>query len=166
MGTRTSQIWAQRVADLESSGHSVRAFADAIGVKPSTLSYWRWKLRQPEHCREEGLRVRLNEAESSRLKEKSGAAGVQPGRWVRRLIREALSGTPDYFEGQLEVIARAAHEVGKVGVNLNQLTRLANGGRLRDGRELKGQLAEVSRAVESLRAELHGEIARVRQRSL
>jgi transposase-like protein len=38
--------WAEIVAKHEASGESIRAFADARGLNPSTLSWWRWELRR------------------------------------------------------------------------------------------------------------------------
>lgn len=44
---RTAAVrWARLVAEQRRSGQSVRDFAAARGVKPGTLSWWRWNLRQ------------------------------------------------------------------------------------------------------------------------
>jgi transposase len=44
-GIRESRIvWAERVARWRESGLSTRSFAELEGVKPSTLSFWKWKL--------------------------------------------------------------------------------------------------------------------------
>lgn len=44
--SRTSRgEWAKRVERWKDSGLSAREYAAEIGVKPTTLSYWSWKLR-------------------------------------------------------------------------------------------------------------------------
>lgn len=37
--------WAKRVECWKDSGLSAKEYAAEIGVKPTTLSYWSWKLR-------------------------------------------------------------------------------------------------------------------------
>ncbi len=49
--------WAKRVARLEKSGVSVRTFAAREGLKPGSLSFWKWKLAQREGGRSGGARV-------------------------------------------------------------------------------------------------------------
>lgn len=44
--SRTSRAeWAKRVERWKDSGLSAKEYAAEIGVKPTTLSYWSWKLR-------------------------------------------------------------------------------------------------------------------------
>jgi transposase len=38
------EIWAKRVERWKDSGLSAKEFAAEIGVKPSTLSWWKWQL--------------------------------------------------------------------------------------------------------------------------
>lgn len=40
--------WAAVVEEMERSGLSARAFARRHGFNPSTLAWWRWRLRQAE----------------------------------------------------------------------------------------------------------------------
>jgi transposase-like protein len=42
------EVWIRRVERQRKSGQSVREFATRNGFKPSTLSYWKWRLRQDE----------------------------------------------------------------------------------------------------------------------
>lgn len=44
----TAARWARLLAEQQRSGQSVRAFAQARGLNPNTLSWWRWNLRQRE----------------------------------------------------------------------------------------------------------------------
>lgn len=41
----TMMRWSALVAELESSGRTVRDFAESHGVNPSTLAWWRSRLR-------------------------------------------------------------------------------------------------------------------------
>lgn len=43
MRTRREE-WAQHVGRWRRSGQTAREFASSIGVNPSTLSYWAWRL--------------------------------------------------------------------------------------------------------------------------
>ena len=43
--------WAKRVERLERSGLSIRTFAAREGLKPGSLSFWKWKLTQGQHGR-------------------------------------------------------------------------------------------------------------------
>jgi len=41
-------MWMQRVRRWRRSGQTTREFAASIGVKPTTLAYWAWRLRREE----------------------------------------------------------------------------------------------------------------------
>ncbi len=46
---RSANEWAKLVKAWERSGKSAAAFAASLGVKPDTLTWWRWKLsRRPK----------------------------------------------------------------------------------------------------------------------
>jgi hypothetical protein len=42
--------WARRVEEQEKSGLSIREFAEQQGLKPGSLSFWRWKLARSGHA--------------------------------------------------------------------------------------------------------------------
>ena len=48
MASETRGIWAARVARWQRSGLTAPAFAAREGLNAGTLSYWKWKLRQPD----------------------------------------------------------------------------------------------------------------------
>jgi transposase-like protein len=84
--------WRSWVEELARSGESVREFAARHGLKPGTLSYWRWKLRQAEQARSSVRRPRPPKARS-RLEVASLPAGS--------FIEVQASGVGDRFELEL-----------------------------------------------------------------
>lgn len=72
--------------------------------------------------------ARLREAEEAGLKHLAARLGQTPSRIIRRLIREAITGGPDYFDDGLLELGRMHRELAAIGSNLNQLARAANRG--------------------------------------
>ena len=72
--------------------------------------------------------VRLRADEDAGLKKLAADLGQAPSRIMRRLIREALTGGPDYFDDGLLELRRMRTELAAIGRNLNQLARTANQG--------------------------------------
>lgn len=66
MGARRDE-WAARVRRWRRSGLRAKEFAESIGVKSSTLSYWGWRLAREET------------AEARRDVRALSVAGLQPG---------------------------------------------------------------------------------------
>ena len=83
------------------------------------------------------LHVRLREAEYAGLQELAGALGQTPSRVLRRLIREALTGGPDYFKDELVDRRGLVRELIATGRNLNQLARAANRGAVVEAGEVR-----------------------------
>ena len=46
MRKRSRAEWAEIIAELDKSGESVAVFSRGRGLKPKSVSWWRWKLRQ------------------------------------------------------------------------------------------------------------------------
>ena len=72
--------------------------------------------------------IRLHLAEDQGLKQLAATLGETPSRVIRRLIREALTGGPDYFDDGVLDLRRMHRELASIGRNLNQLSRAANRG--------------------------------------
>lgn len=63
MGSRRDE-WAERVRQWRRSGLTAGEFAGSIGMKPSTLRYWAWRLGREERVgHEQPRRRRRAEAE-------------------------------------------------------------------------------------------------------
>ena len=74
--------------------------------------------------------VRLHQDEEAGLHTLAAALGISPSRIMRRLIREAINGGPDYFkDGEKEIRMMHVH-LAAVGRNLNQLVKAINRGEL------------------------------------
>ena len=85
--------------------------------------------RKPDAARRSGVaHVRLRPEEAAALKALAADLGQTPSRIIRRLIREAINGRPDYFKDELVDLRAATRELAAIGRNLNQLSRAANRG--------------------------------------
>jgi hypothetical protein len=47
MERATREVWAKRVERWQDSGLSAKEFAAELDVSPNSLTFWKWKLRQP-----------------------------------------------------------------------------------------------------------------------
>lgn len=52
MATPATKRWTALIAELEDSDLSIRRFAQAHGVNPRTLTWWKWRLRKDEEERQ------------------------------------------------------------------------------------------------------------------
>ena len=76
--------------------------------------------------------LRLSPSERAALDRAAGEAGVPSGRYVRRLIREAVGTDADLFPDELKEFRNLRQSVKAVGRNLNQITRRLNTAAARD----------------------------------
>ena len=81
--------------------------------------------------------LRLREQEWAGLKTLAAQLGQPPSRLLRRLLREALTGGPDYFTDELRELHRMRVELSAIGRNLNQLARAANQGGALAGEDVR-----------------------------
>ena len=81
--------------------------------------------------------VRLREEEWAGLKKMAEQLGETPSRIIRRLVREALNGGPDYFDDGLIDLRRMHRELASIGRNLNQMTKAVNRGQVLNGEEMR-----------------------------
>ena len=83
---------------------------------------------KPPKVRSRRAAVRLREEEWAGLKQLAENLDQTPSRIIRRLVREAVNGGPDYFEDGVLDLRRMSRELNSIGSNLNQLSRAANRG--------------------------------------
>jgi hypothetical protein len=57
MSCETRGVWAGRVARWQRSGLTAPAFAAREGIRAGTLTYWKWKLRQPDRTERNAVAV-------------------------------------------------------------------------------------------------------------
>ena len=106
--------------------------------------------RIPTKDRRSRIRAtRFRADEDAGLQALATAYGVPPSRIIRRLVREAINGGPDYFQDDVKEIRMMHVHLAAVGRNLNQLVRAANRGEplLND---------EVLRVLDVLRLDVAG----------
>ena len=83
---------------------------------------------KPHEVRSRVAGIRLREEEWGGLAQLAETLGETPSRIIRRLIREAINGGPDYFEDGAGEIRRMRYELTRIGRNLNQFARAVNRG--------------------------------------
>ena len=83
---------------------------------------------KPSGVRSRAAAVRFREEEWDGLKQLAENLGETPSRIIRRLVREALTGGPDYFDDGVIDLRNMHRELNAIGRNLNQLTRAVNQG--------------------------------------
>ncbi len=111
--------------------------------------------------RSQAVRVRLREEERAAFQQFAAQVGQTPSRIIRRLIREAITAGPDYFDDGLRELHRMRTELAAIGRNLNQLVRATHQGGGGEGNELRRMINAVAVQVEAVkelyrRAELAG----------
>ena len=96
--------------------------------------------------------IRLHLAEDEALIELAENLGQPPSRIIRRLIREAINGGPEYFQDGLLELRRMRGELAAIGGNLNQLTRAANAGQVLNGDDVRAVTSALLVQVEAVQA--------------
>ena len=98
------------------------------------------------------VHVRLRPKEEAGLHTLAAALGVPPSRIIRRLIREAINGGPDYFPDGVKESRMMHVHLAAVGRNLNQLVKAINRGDLVPSEDLVRVLDVVRLQVAGIEA--------------
>ena len=83
---------------------------------------------EPRAARSIVYGVRLREQEAAALRRIADQVQEPPSRLIRRLIREALTGGPDFFDDDKIELRRLSREMNAIGRNLNMLVRAIHRG--------------------------------------
>ena len=110
--------------------------------------------------------IRLHLDEDQALTELAEYLGQPPSRIIRRLIREAINGGPDYFQDGLLELRRMRAELAAIGGNLNQLSRAANAGRVLHGDDVRAVTSALLVQVEAIQALYSKAIRTTRKRAV
>ena len=114
----------------------------------------------------DSLRVRIHADERVALGKLADSLDEKPSRIVRRLIREAITEGPDFFDDGVSELRIAHRELAAVGRNINQIARSANQGDRVVPAQLKRNLAAAKIQVERV-ADIYREaVERARQRTV
>ena len=105
--------------------------------------------KRPDKAYSRAVHVRVSIEEHAGLKALGQALQLPPSRIHRRLIREAITGGPDYFDDGVQELRLLHVHLSAVGRNLNQLVRAAN-----RGEPILN--ADVQRVVDVLRLQVAG----------
>ena len=114
----------------------------------------------------DSLRVRIHSEERVALGKLAKSLDVKPSRIVRRLIREAITEGPDFFDDGIRELRSAHRELAAVGRNINQLARSANQGERVVPAQLKRNLAAAKLQVERVADFYREAVERARQRTV
>ncbi len=94
-----------------------------------------------EMLRTEQINIRLTKKEYAEILELSKGSELSPANWIRKFIFSKR-----FPKAKMSPITMDTfNELNKVGVNLNQLTRLANSGRLTGN--LSGLLSDLNKHI-------------------
>ena len=107
---------------------------------------------KPREVRSRVAGVRLREEEWAGLAQLAENLGETPSRIIRRLVREALNGGPDYFQEGLIDLRRMHRELASIGRNLNQMTKAVNRGQVLDGEEMRAVINAAVVQMEAVKA--------------
>jgi hypothetical protein len=75
---RSAAEWAEIVESWERSGIGAKAFAARVGLRPGTLTWWRWRLRTPRVRAEQ---LRLVRVDVPRPTERPSGDSSEPVGW-------------------------------------------------------------------------------------
>ena len=109
------------------------------------------KRRPNKRGRSEMAHVRLWPEEKAGLAQLAAILGETPSRVMRRLLREAINGGPDYFEDGRDDIRLMRRQLTALGRNLNQLVRQIHRGQLVAGEDVRRAANACNVQVEAVR---------------
>ena len=116
--------------------------------------------------RSEALRVRVRDDEREALNRLAKSLDRKPSEILRRLVREAVTGGPDFFDDGLEELRTAHRQLAAVGRNINQLAKAANRDEPIVASELRDELADVKARVEDVAGVYRRAVERARKRTV
>jgi transposase-like protein len=75
---RTAAQWAEIIGSWERGGADVKTFAARMGLRPGTLTWWRWRLRNSP---EPAAQVRLVRVDVAQEPEPPSGSALEPSGW-------------------------------------------------------------------------------------
>ena len=112
------------------------------------------------------LHVRVRPGERKALDKLAKSMDEKPSRVVRRLLSEAITGGPDYFDDGLKELRTAHRELAAVGRNINQLAKAANRDERVVSKDLRRNLAAAKQQVDRLTGIYRDAVERVHRRTV
>ena len=112
------------------------------------------------------LHVRIRPAERKALDKLARSLDEKPSGVVRRLLREAITGGPEYFNDGLQELRAAHRELAAVGRNINQLAKAANRDEPVVSKDLRRNLAAAKQQVDRLTGIYRAAVDRVQLRNV
>jgi len=100
------------------------------------------------------INFRLNAAEYSAIQAAAEKAGMTASAFFRSLSLEGAGVRPVFNDEDRTILSILHEDMRKIGVNLNQVARSLNAGRVVDPEEIKIALRNVERIADATRQEL------------
>lgn len=100
------------------------------------------------------LNVRLTEAEFEAVQSASEEAGMTTSAFFRSLMLEGAGVRPVFNSEDRAALALLHEDMRKIGINLNQVARALNSGRVVDAEEVKIAIRNVQIAATGVSVEL------------
>jgi hypothetical protein len=101
---RTATQWAEIIGSWERSGADVKTFAARMGLRPGTLTWWRWRLRNSP---EPAGQVRLVRVDVAQEPEAPSDGAPEPSGWQLVTKSGALRVGARLRPGELSMILAA-----------------------------------------------------------
>ncbi len=106
------------------------------------------------------LTVRLSDAEYLAVQKAAAAAGMTASAFFRSLTLEGAGVRPIFNDEDRTILSILHEDMRKIGVNLNQVARSLNAGRVVDAEEVKIALRNVEKIADVTRLELRSSATR------
>jgi len=150
------RLIADQLSALVSNPVSTSPSEDALVAKPATTS------GEADALQSERVTARLRATEMAALEQEAHRQGLRPSTWAAQCIRSSLSGRPAFSRPETAALREIASQIGRVGANLNQITRalhvqVQQGG---GGHDLTREVADLAAEVMTFRAEVRDALKR------
>ena len=119
-----------------------------------------------EEKKSEAMRVRLSEIERNAFNKLADRIDKKPSHIVRRMIREAVNGEPDFFADGIKELKETNRQIAAIGRNLNRLLKLVELDKPINGFDLKNEYDSLKLGYVELQKSYEALYARSKNRQV
>jgi len=114
----------------------------------------------------EAQRVRLTIEENKALKDLAVQMEIKPSKIIRRLIREAVTKGPDFFDDGIKELQESNRQLAAIGRNLNRLVKMINSDKPVNNVDLKNEYESLQSGYAEMQNAYQELILRSKKRSV